>query len=255
MDTPLAFLYYIFVFLFGITVGSFINVCILRIPNKESVVTVPSHCTACGRRLRPPELIPIFSFLALRGKCKGCGARISAQYPLIEAANGILWILVFLVLGFTIDSLLCCLMTSALLALSIIDGRTGEIPPAFPIFIACLGAVRLLLRLDAWAEHLIGLFAISLPLLLVLFLTRGRGIGGGDVKLMAACGLFLGWRLVLAAFLLGCVLGSVIHLIRMRVSGAGRVLALGPYLSAGVFLALVWGGTLLSWYLGLFGAA
>jgi leader peptidase (prepilin peptidase)/N-methyltransferase len=251
MDMPRMALY-ITVFLFGITVGSFLNVCILRIPRGESVVTEPSRCPRCHKRLRWFELIPLVSWLLQRGRCRRCGESISAQYPLIEAANGVLWILVCAVSGFTPDAPLRCLTASALLALAVVDGRTGEIPPAFPVFILCLGLARLLLAPEAWAERLLGLAAVSLPLLLILLLSGGRGIGGGDVKLMAACGLFLGWRLAVFAFLLGCVLGSVIHLIRMRFAGAGRTLALGPYLSAGVFVSMLWGETLLSWYLRLY---
>lgn len=252
MDTVTA-LMYIAVFLFGITVGSFLNVCILRIPKKESVVTVPSHCTSCGKRLRWFELIPIFSYLFLRGRCSACKSRISAQYPLIEAANGVLWVVLFLRFGLSPEFLTACLLCSALLVLSVIDARTREIPPGATVFILVLGVIRLLPDLHGWPLYLIGFFAVSVPLLLILIATGGRGIGGGDVKLMAACGLFLGWKLVLLAFFLGCLLGSVIHLSLMAFKKAGRVLALGPYLSAGVFISLLWGDALIAGYLGLFG--
>jgi leader peptidase (prepilin peptidase)/N-methyltransferase len=243
---------YIVVFLFGITVGSFLNVCILRIPKKESIVAPPSHCTSCGKRLSWFELIPLFSYLGLRGRCSGCRVRISAQYPLIEAGNGVLWILLFWRFGWTPVFFPACLLSSALLVLSVIDGRTREIPPGTTIFIAVLGAVRVFLDLSHWPLYVIGFFSVSLFLLLVLVITDGRGVGGGDVKLMAVCGLFLGWKLVLFAFFLGCLLGSVIHLSLMAAKKAGRVLALGPYLSAGVFLSLLWGDAIIGWYMGLF---
>ena len=243
---------YIFVFLFGIAAGSFLNVCILRIPKKENIVSVPSHCMSCNRRLKWYELVPVFSWLILRGRCRTCGSPVSPQYPLIEAGNGLLWVLICIFYGFTPDALFCCLLTSALLALAVIDGRTGEIPPGINIFILALGLVRLVFHLDGWLEYVIGFFAVGLPLLLILLISGGRGIGGGDVKLMAVCGLFLGWKLVLLAFFAGCILGSIIHLLRMHVSGAGKVLALGPYLAAGVFLSMLWGEQLLFWYLGKF---
>ena len=250
--TAVTTLMYITVFLFGITAGSFLNVCILRIPAGESVVTVPSHCTSCGRRLGPLELIPLFSYLALRGRCASCHSRISAQYPLIEAANGLIWVVLFLRFGLTPMFVLSCLLCSALLVLSVIDARTREIPPGATGFIFILGAARMLFGISEWPLYLIGFFAVSAPLYLVLIATGGRGIGGGDVKLMAVCGLFLGWKLVLLAFFAGCLLGSVIHLSLMALKKAGRVLALGPYLSAGVFLALMWGDAAISWYFGLF---
>lgn len=251
MDKVTALLY-ITVFLFGITAGSFLNVCILRIPNKESVVTVPSHCTSCGKRLRPIELIPLFSYLFLRGRCSACKSRISAQYPLIEAANGVLWMVLFWRFGLTSDFFLACLLCAALIVLSVIDARTREIPPGTTVFILVLGVGRVLLHLPDWQLFVIGFFAVSVPLYLVLIATGGRGIGGGDIKLMAVCGLFLGWKLIVLALFLGCVLGSVIHLSLMAAKKAGRTLALGPYLSAGVFLSLMWGDAVLNWYFGLF---
>jgi leader peptidase (prepilin peptidase)/N-methyltransferase len=250
MDTVTVLLY-IIVFLFGITAGSFLNVVIIRMPKKESIVAVSSHCVSCGRKLRWFELIPLISYIFLRGKCRTCKTRIPAQYPLIEAGNGLLWVIVFAVFGFTPYALLCCFLTSALLALSVIDGRTGEIPIGINIFILVLGICRLLLDTGGWPAYAAGFFTISLPLYIILLLTRGRGIGGGDIKLMAACGLFLGWKLILLAFFAGCVIGAVIHIIRMKIAGAGRALALGPYLSAGIFFSMLWGEKLVEWYLGL----
>ncbi len=252
MDTFLLLCYGI-VFLFGITVGSFLNVCILRMPKGESIVTTPSHCVHCGARLRWFELLPLFSWLALQGKCRTCRGSISAQYPLVEAANGILWVLISTILGFTPYALLGCLMTSALLALSVIDGRTGEIPQGMNTFVFCLGVIHLLLNLSAWLVYVIGFFAVSAPLTLILIATSGRGIGGGDIKLMAVCGLLLGWKLILLAFCMGCMIGSVIHVVRMRFFSVGRVLAFGPYLSVGVVIAMLWGERILKWYIGIVG--
>ncbi|MDD3347408.1 A24 family peptidase [Oscillibacter sp.] len=242
---------YIFVFLFGITVGSFLNVCILRIPAGESIVTGPSHCTTCGKRLKWWELIPLFSYLALRGRCSACHSPISVQYPLIEAANGALWLLAYHRFGFSPDTLLGCFFASALLVASIIDARTREIPPGTTITVAVLGALRLLLPGGDWPSHLLGLVSVSGALLLIFILSGGAAIGGGDIKLMAGCGLFLGLRLNLLAFFLGCVLGSVIHLTRMCFGGAKRDLALGPYLAAGAMLSFLWGDAFLGWYLSL----
>lgn len=245
-------LMYIFIFLLGTVFGSFLNVCILRIPAGESIVTGPSHCTRCGKRLNWYELIPLFSFLALRGRCSGCKAKISVQYPLIEALNGLLWLLVFHVLGFTPLAALSCLLVSALLVLSVIDARTGEIPLGINIFILALGVAATVLGLPALLSHIIGLFAISLPLYLIWIITRGRGIGGGDIKLMAVCGLFLGWKLIVLGFFLGCLAATLIHLALMLCKKAGRALPFGPYLSIGIFLALLWGDALINLYLGLF---
>ena len=251
MNDPTMLPMYIIVFLLGACVGSFMNVCIYRIPAGESIVTGPSHCMTCGRRLKWYEMIPIFSWLALRGRCSGCHSRISAQYPLIEAANAVLWLLVCARFGLTPDSILGCLFASVLLVASFIDARTREIPPGTTIFIAVLGLLHLLCHLSDWKSALLGLVCVSGVLLLVLLLSGGRGVGGGDIKLMAGTGLYLGFRLNLLAFFLGCVLGAAIHLLRMKLAHAGRDLAFGPYLSAGAVIALLWGDALISWYIGL----
>ena len=241
---------YLPIFLYGIVIGSFLNVCIYRIPLGESISKERSHCMTCGYQLRWYDLVPLFSWLALRGKCRKCKTPISAQYPIIEAVNGVLYILIFAVNGMNMVSILYCLMASALLALSVIDFRTYEIPFGFNVFIAVLGLIRIGLTLDNWHEFVIGFFAVSVLLETILLASGGRAIGGGDVKLMAAAGLLLGWKLIILAFFIGCILGSVIHIIRMKVSQAEHVLAMGPYLSAGVLIAALWGNQFINWYFG-----
>ena len=239
--------------LYGIVIGSFVNVLILRLPIHESITLKRSHCMNCGHTLAWYELFPLFSYLFLRGKCRHCKAHISVQYPIVEAVNGVLYVILFLVKGITVDTFLYCLCASALLALSVIDWRTQTIPLGFNIFIFILGLVRLITDISNWSQYVIGLFAVSGFLLLLWLITKGRGIGDGDIKLMAATGLLLGWQLNIVAFLLGCIIGSVVHLVIMAVKKAGRVLAFGPYLSMGVYIAMIWGEQLVSWYLRICG--
>lgn len=237
--------------LYGVVIGSFLNVLTLRLPLKESVTLKRSHCMTCGHTLSWYELFPLFSYIFLGGKCRHCKSKISIQYPLVEGLNGVLYVIVFLVHGISVETILYCLCASALIALSIIDWRTQEIPIGFNIFILLLGLVRLITDLGNWSQYVIGLFAVSGFLYLLFLITKGRGIGGGDIKLMAATGLLLGWQLNIIAFLLGCVLGSIIHLTLMAVKKANRVLAFGPYLSMGVYIAMIWGEQLVSWYLSM----
>lgn len=250
MPAPAAILLYSFIFLYGIVIGSFLNVCILRLPAKESLLP-GSHCTSCGHQLRWYDLFPLFSYLLLKGRCRYCGAKISAQYPLVEGINGLLYIIVFMANGVGFMSILYCLMTSALLVISIVDWRTYEIPFPCSLFLLGLGIIACVLDSPRLVEHLIGLVAVSAALYLLYLLSGGRAIGGGDVKLMGAAGLLLGAKLIILAFFLGCILGSVIHLLRMKLSGAQRVLAMGPYLSAGIFISVLWGTRMIEWYLGL----
>lgn len=242
---------YIIIFIFGITIGSFLNVCIYRIPLGGSIVTAPSHCMTCGRKLKWYDMVPVFSWLVLGGKCRNCKSKISVQYPIIEGVNGILYVMICAVNGLEWSSVIYCFMASALLVLSIIDWRTYEIPFGINVFLFVLGIAMTILDRGNLAEHLIGMICVSGLLGILYLLTGGRAIGGGDIKLMFACGLILGWKLILLAFFLGCIIGSVVHIIRMSVKKAGRMLAMGPYLSAGILLAALWGNAWINWYLSL----
>lgn len=246
-------LLYIVIFLYGIVIGSFLNVVIFRAPKKENMVTTRSHCMSCGYQLAWYDLIPLFSWLALGGKCRKCKAKISVQYPLIEGLNGILYLAVFARYDISIESLLYCLLFSALLALSVIDFRTYEIPVGFNYFILALGLIRVLTDRENWLDYVIGLVCVSAVLAVIYYVSGGAAIGGGDVKLMAATGLVLGWQKNIFAFVAGCILGSVIHSIRMKVSKEGHQLAMGPYLAMGVAIAALWGNEFIKWYLGVMG--
>ncbi len=271
-------LFYLFVFIFGICIGSFLNVCILRIPLKETIVTERSHCMKCGHNLAWYDLFPLFSYLFLGGKCRYCKTKISKQYPIVEFTNGLLVVLCFMIGGFwphqiidTIDVsntdvflfgllvlFLSCILCSTLIVITVIDWRTFEIPIGTNIVILVLGIVRLVASLIEygsnanWLEYVIGFFVVSVPLAVIYYVSKGRAIGGGDVKLMAVAGLFLGWKLALVALIAGCLYGSVIHIIRMKISGEGKQLAMGPYLSAGIVTALWFGKYIVEWYSGFF---
>lgn len=246
---PLDIYLYIVVFLFGLLIGSFLNVLIYRIPKKENFIVARSHCMSCNYQLKWYDLVPLFSWIFLRGRCRKCREKISIQYPIVEALNGCLYLLVFYRFGLSIDSLLYCFLFSALIALSVIDFRTYEIPVGFNYFILALGLVRVATDYQNWLNYVIGFFSVSAFLFILIVVSKGRAMGGGDMKLMATCGLLIGWKLIILAFLLGCILGSVIHIIRMKVSDEDHVLALGPYLSMGVALAVLFGNQWIDWYL------
>lgn len=250
IDTTLL---YIFAFLYGIVIGSFLNVCIYRIPKKESIVTVGSHCMTCNHKLAWYDLFPLFSYLFLRGKCRYCGAKLAKQYPAVEFLNGALYVVVFAVHGLSLESVLYCFLTSALLVLSVIDYRTLEIPIKINFVILMIGILHVVIDLQNVIHYVIGFFSVSLFLLFCLILTRGRGIGGGDIKLMAVAGLCLGWQNIVLALVIGCVVGSVIQCIIIAVTKNKTKFAMGPYLSFGIFVAMLWGDTFMNWYIGLAG--
>ena len=246
-------LFYAVLFSVGIVIGSYLNVCICRVHQRDSVVGARLYCKSCDHPLCWYEWIPIFNWLFLKGKCYTCTFKSNVQHFLVEILNGILYILIFAVNGWNMLSILYALMTSALIVLSVIDFRTYEIPQRINGFLLVLGMWTTWLDWEHAAGHLAGLFAVSSFLWLLYVVSKGKAIGGGDIKLMGACGLLLGWKGVMLAFFLGCIIGSVCHLLRMKLWGEGRIVAMGPYLSAGIFLAALWGQQWLSWYAGTFG--
>ena len=239
--------------LLGLCVGSFCNVLIYRIPKGEEFVRTPSHCMECGHALKWYELVPVISWLAQNGKCRACGVKLSAQYPIVEAANGIMWLAAGLLFrGDWVTVGLYCVLFSMLMVLSVIDWRTFTIPNGINIMILLLGLVRVATDWEHWLSYLIGALAFGLVFLLLHILTGGQGLGMGDVKLVAAAGLLLGWQKMLLAVIVGSIAGAVIHSVRMS-RGAGRKLAFGPYLAGGIWFSALVGEYLISAYLGLFG--
>ena len=249
MDLPI----FILLFVLGCCVGSFCNVLILRIPKEEEFVKTPSHCMSCGHELKWFELIPVISWLLQKGKCRACGVKLSAQYPVVEALNGIMWLLTgILFRGDWLTVALYCVLWSMLMVLSVIDWRTFIIPNGINLVIFLLGVVRLVTDLQSWSLYLIGMVSVALVFFLLHLVTGGQGLGMGDVKLVAGAGLLLGWPKMLLAVLIGSLGGALIHMARMK-RGADRKLAFGPYLAAGIWLAALVGQPIINGYLSLFG--
>lgn len=173
------------------------------------------------------------------------------KYYVIEISNGLLYLLVFLINGFNIESVIFSLFSSALISITIIDWITYEIPANINIFIFILGSIRVVLDIYNFSNYLLGFFLVSTLLLILYLVTKGRAIGGGDIKLMAVAGLLLGWQLIILAFFIGCILGSLIHIIRMKLSGVDNIFAMGPYLSAGILISMLWGKNIINWYLNI----
>lgn len=246
------FILYIFVFLYGIVLGSFLNVCIYRLPKGESIVSVGSHCMNCNHKLKWYDLFPLFSWIFLRGKCRYCGARISPQYPIVELTNGVLYVVTVVLCGWNWDSLLWCLLLSALLVIAVIDHRTMLIPGGADAFIAVLGVIHLFLHLQNWFYYVLGAAGMGVFLLLIAVVfkkvTGKSGLGYGDIELMVCAGLCIGWGHGLLALIVGSVLGSVIEGIRMAATKKNGKFAFGPYLAAGVATAVLFGDRFFDWY-------
>lgn len=246
------FILYIIVFLYGIVLGSFLNVCIIRMPKEENIATVGSHCMSCGHRLKWYDLFPLISWIFLRGKCRYCGTKISMQYPVVEAANGILYCITFALCGWNRDSVLWCLLISDLLVIAVVDFRTMHIPGKADGAILVIGLVHLVFHRERWSYYVIGFVGIGLFLLLtaVIFkkVTGKSGLGYGDIEMMACAALCIGWGHSLLALIVASVSGALVEGIRMTVTGQNGRFAFGPYLAVGITAAVFWGDRFMNWY-------
>lgn len=247
-----------FSFLIGASIGSFLNVCIARIPEKKSIVSPPSSCPKCGQGIKFYDNIPLLSYLVLRGRCRQCKTSISMRYPLVELLTAILSVFLMMRFGPSISYLIYFCLISALLTITFIDLDHRIIPDVISLPLIPLGflASFLLIQLT-WLDSLIGILVGGGSLLLVAViyekLTGHEGMGGGDIKLLAMLGAFLGWEGVLFTIMASSLLGTIIGGGGMLISGKGRRFAIpfGPFLSLGAVLYILWGNLLIGWYLEL----
>lgn len=242
---------YLLVFLIGIAVGSFLNVCIDRIPAGESVVSPPSRCAACGRRLGAVELIPVLSYFYLRGRCRSCGMPFSGLYPLIELLTGLLFVFVRWRFGWSWAALAAGVIAAILIVITVTDLRHGIIPDKVLIAGLILGLpLTALQSWDSLKGGVFAFFAAGLFMLALAVISRG-GMGGGDVKLAALMGLYLGpWGVagaLFTAFLAGGATAALLLLTGRK--ERKDPIPFGPFLAAGGLAALFWGDVPVDWYL------
>jgi len=237
----------------GASVGSFLNVVALRRSKEEGFLTGRSCCMACGCTLIWHDLIPVISWFILFGKCRACKVRISLRYVLIEIITGFVFALVFIVFGFAMMTLLTLAVVMILLAISLIDLSTMEIPNGLNMMLVPLAIAAIWIWSDiGLASRGLGFFVVSFPMLIVTMIID-RAFGGGDIKLMAVCGFLLGWQNALLAFFIAILLGGgwAIYLIVTHKRKKGEHMVFGPALCIGVLLAILYGEHILAWYLGL----
>jgi leader peptidase (prepilin peptidase)/N-methyltransferase len=240
--------------LFGLCVGSFLNVVIARLPEGKSIVSPGSACPRCGTFIRWFDNVPLISYALLRGRCRQCREPISARYPLVELLTGLLFVLAVWQRGLTLDLIPALLLLTALVAITAIDLDRQLIPDALSLPGIVVGFVSsLLLGRPGWLESLLGIL-VGGGIFFLIIVASGGGMGGGDMKLGAMLGAFLGWKLVLVAILIAVLVGGVIAIGLLVGGQRGRkdALAFGPYLALGGAISLFWGQPLLDWYLGVF---
>ncbi|MBU7008771.1 prepilin peptidase [Phosphitispora fastidiosa] len=243
----------IIIFLLGLIIGSFINVVICRLPRGESVVWPPSHCTLCKKRIKWQHLIPVLSYIYLKGKCAYCNHKISIRYPIIELIFGISFYTLFLMYGPTWHFLSVTIFLIIIFLAAVIDIEHRIIPNKLNIFGAVSGFVLAAGGHQGWRYSLEGFLAGGVVLFAAAMASRG-GMGGGDIKYAAAMGTFLGWQGILATVFLASVMGSLFGIIlciikRKPLRKTG--IPFGPFLSTGAFFIYFFQTELLELYLDL----
>jgi leader peptidase (prepilin peptidase) / N-methyltransferase len=251
---------YLVVGLFGAVIGSFLNVCIHRLPRQESVAWPGSHCPACGQAIAWYDNIPLFSYLLLMGRCRHCAVPISIRYPIVEALNAVGYVALLWFFGPVWPTVAYGLLYSALLVVAGTDLSHKIIPNAitFPGIIVGLVSAATILPLGLM-NGVIGLLVGGGILWLLAwaspYLFGKEGMGGGDIKLLAMIGAFLGWKPALLTIMVGSFLGSLVgvSLIAGGIIKRQDYIPFGPFLVCGALVALFFGQPILEWYQGLFG--
>ena len=250
----------ILIFIYGLLIGSFLNVVIYRIPREENIAWPGSHCPGCGHGLKWYDNIPLLSYLLLKGRCRYCKEEISLQYPLVEALNGIIYVLLYIFFyQVKLDFVFLALISSTLLAILVIDLKEQLIPDVLVVIVLISSIIHkaLLHFLEGipfpLTDSLLGLIIAGGLFLLIVFVSRG-GMGGGDVTLIGALGFVLGVRGILMVIFLSFVLGSVISifLLAARIKSRKDPIPFGPFIVISFYITLFFGDNILNWYTGLF---
>lgn len=251
---PILLFLYVYMFVLGTCIASFINVVIYRLPLGLNFVEGRSFCPKCHKTLKAYDLIPVFSWFFLRGKCRFCKEPISLRYPAIEFVGGILAVLCFYRYGIDWMTLISFVFSMILLTICMIDYDTMIIPNGLVICCLIVAIVSVPFLDLSLMDRIIGFFIISVPLY-IMNLIIPDCFGGGDIKLLAVSGLLMGWINVLIGMFIAVLIAGIYAgylLLTHRIDRKGHI-AFGPYICFGVFVALLYGQELFNWYLSLFG--
>ena len=244
----------ILIFILGCCIFSFLNVVIYRLPRKMDFITGRSMCLSCGHILGAFDMIPVLGWAILRGKCRYCGQKVSVRYPAVELLGGVLGVCCLHYYGMNPRAIVSFAFLCVLTAVSFVDLDTMEIPFSFVLAAGGVGILSCLFFPEiSIFERGIGMICVSLPLYLLTIPVPGA-FGGGDIRLTAACGIFLGWKLNLLALFLAVMGGGIygMWLLATKRKGKKDHFAFGPFLCVGMAIAMFAGENILNWYLGFF---
>lgn len=248
-------------FIIGIVLGNFYNVCIYRIPNNQSIINTPSHCYNCNTRIKPLDMVPILSWILLRGKCRYCRQKISLRYSLVELLIGVLFILVYRVYGYNIITLYYLLLVSLLLIITFIDLDYYIIPDELIIFGSIVAVIfNILGKGISIKDSLLGCLMCGGGMLVLIYLIeiiiKKEVMGRGDIKLFGMVGLFLGIKLGLLTILLSVYVGAtcgvaIIIYSKINKKEFNSMIPYGPFISMGALISILYGINIINWYIGL----
>jgi len=243
-------------FIFGICIGSFLNVCIFRLPAGKSIVHPPSSCPGCNAAIRFYDNIPVLSWFILRGQCRNCHTPIAFRYVMVELLGGFMAVCVYLRFGPSVQGIIYFSFIAALLVITFIDIDYHIIPDVISLPGILLGfAAAFFIPTLNWMDSLIGIMAGGGSLYAVAWgyerISGKEGMGGGDIKLLAMIGAFIGWQGVLLTIFMGSAIGTLVGLIDMRVKKKDMKMRIpfGPFLALGAIIHLFLGNELIAWYL------
>ncbi|WP_429079912.1 prepilin peptidase [Brassicibacter mesophilus] len=240
----------------GVLIGSFLNVCIIRIPKKESIVYPPSHCTSCGAKLKSSDLIPIFSYMHYKGKCIYCQEKISIQYLITEILTGIIFLLSYIRFGLSVEFVFYTMLFCILIIISGIDYSYQIIPDDLILLSFVLGITFKLIsylflgQAFSFFNSFLGIVVGGGFLLFISIISNG-GMGGGDIKLMAVLGLWIGWKYTILALLLSFIFGGILSLVLLllKIKSRGEMIPFGPFLALGFLVTVLYGKSIIIWYM------
>lgn len=249
----------IIIFLYGLLIGSFLNVCIYRIPKGQSIAFPPSHCPSCNGALKWYNLIPVISYAVQGGKCASCKAKISLQYPTIELLNAALYVLAYIKYDLTLDFFFYAIICSILIIIAIIDLNEMIIPD---ILVICIVGVSIIYKAASYIlygqspqlrDSIGGLGLSALVFIVIILVSRG-GMGTGDVTLIGALGFVLGVKNIFITILLSFILGATISVLLLvtKIKGRKDPIPFGPFIILGFLMVIFWGAELSNWYMHLY---
>lgn len=256
------------IFIFGSCFGSFLNVVVYRLPEGLSLIHPPSRCPKCGHRLTARENIPVFGWLFLRGKCRWCKTPIPIRYPLVETFVGLLFVAVFFRFGVNLEAIAAAVLLFWLTSLALIDFDTFTLPNSLTQSGLVLGLIfQILLGVQtngltggidyftrAIAAMVLGIWLLDIVRFIGTITLGQEAMGGGDPKLLAMIGVWLGWQNVILTLFLSCAVGTIIVGIAMQLGKHQQKqhLPFGPFLALGAMMSLFFGDTIIDWYFNQF---